>query len=130
MLVIYIPHKQSSYLILRPCIFLKCRKENNSWWQQLGKYTDLRDGVWCHLMTICIEVLCLAVVSPFMWHIECGRNGTSIWISATLLKYILIQPFVEIIDSIIKSKQHYLRNFFSWQVAWIMMHILCMHIYW
>lgn len=58
------------------------------------------------LMTIGIEILHLAVVSPFMRYIECSRDRASIWIITTLFEQISIQSLVQVIHRVIEGQQH------------------------
>lgn len=59
-------------------------------------------------MTRSVQVLDLAVIGPFMGHIERGRDGTTVRIDATFVEEILIEDLVKVIDGVIESQQHYL----------------------
>lgn len=60
-------------------------------------------------MTGGIQVLDLAVVSPFVGHVEGRRDGTAIRVLSSLLKQIRIKTLVKVIHGIVEGQEHDLR---------------------
>ena len=61
-------------------------------------------------MAVSVEVLNLAVIGPFVGHVEGGRYGAAVGIDTLLLEEILVEFFVQIIDRVVECQQHDLRQ--------------------
>jgi hypothetical protein len=53
-------------------------------------------------MSVGVQVLNLTVVSPFVRHVEGGRDGASIGVDAAASEEILVQLLVQVIDRIVE----------------------------
>lgn len=64
-----------------------------------------------------VQILNLAVVRPFVGHIECGRNRTTVRIGAIRCEQLRIVLFVNIVDGIVKCEEHNLGCLRGCQIA-------------
>ena len=60
------------------------------------------DSVGRHLVTICVQVLDLGIVGPLVGHVEGRLDGAAVGVIA-IREEILVELFVEIVDSIIEG---------------------------
>jgi len=58
----------------------------------------VRDGVRSDFMALCIQVLNLRVVRPFVGDVECGGDRATVGVGSTSLEEFHVQFFIEIID--------------------------------
>jgi len=69
----------------------------------------LRDRVGSNLVAGGIEILDLAVVGPFVGHVEGGRDGTAIGILSSLLEQVGVQTLVQIVHRVVERQENDLR---------------------
>ena len=79
---------------------------------------DSRDCVGRHLVSLGVEVLNLAVISPFMGNVECAADRTPVWVLATGVEDVPVVVFVQIIHSVVESQEHNLRDLALWEIVW------------
>lgn len=72
--------------------------------------TNLRDSVRRHFMAVCIEILHLAIVCPFVRDVKSRWNRAAVRILTAVFKQIAVQGFVKVVYGVIESKQNNLRR--------------------
>lgn len=85
--------------------------------------SHLRNGVRRNFMALRIQILNLAVVRPFVGHIEGGAQRTPVWIDASFLEQIGVELLVEVVDGIIEGQQHQLGHGFDRHVAFMIIFV-------
>ena len=77
----------------------------------------LRNGVRCHLVSVGVQVLHLAVIGPLVRHVERGRDRAAVRVDPSPLEQVLVQLLVQIVDGIVERQQHDLRHLLNGQLA-------------
>uniref|UniRef100_A0A8D8ACU8 (northern house mosquito) hypothetical protein n=1 Tax=Culex pipiens TaxID=7175 RepID=A0A8D8ACU8_CULPI len=77
----------------------------------------MRNGVGCHLVSIGVQVLHLAVVGPLVRHVEGSGDGASVRVHAAALEQVLVQLFVQVVDGVVEGEQHNLGHLLDGQIA-------------
>lgn len=72
----------------------------------------LRYGVGSHFVTVGVQVLHLTVISPFVRHVESGRDRASVGVNAAALEQVLVQLLVQVIHGVVECQQDNLRHLF------------------
>ena len=76
----------------------------------------MADAVARNLVTIGVEALHQGIISPLMTHIERGRDGTTVRVLPARMEDVLVQPLVEVIDTVVEGEHHQLRGLGGGQV--------------
>jgi hypothetical protein len=66
-----------------------------------------------HFVSVGVQVLHLAVVGPFVRHVEGGGDGAAVGVDASALKQRLVQALVQVVDGVVEGEQHDLRDLFG-----------------
>ena len=74
-----------------------------------------------NFMAVWVYILHMAVISPFVWHVKCGRNGTPVGVPSDRVENALIEFLVEVIEAVVKGKDDQLWCFYRTDVAWKML---------
>ena len=74
-----------------------------------GSSWYLRNRMGGNFVTGGVQVLDLAVVCPFVGHVEGRRDGTPIGVLSSLLKQIRIKTLVKVVHGIVEGQEHDLR---------------------
>ena len=70
-----------------------------------------------NFMAVWVNILHMAVISPFVWHVKSGWNGTPIGVSSDRMKDALIEFLVEVIEAVVKCENDQLWCFYRTDVA-------------
>ena len=63
-------------------------------WSRIDSSVHLRNGVRSNFVSVGVQVLDLAVVGPFVGHVKCARDRTSVGIDSTRFKQVAVKFFV------------------------------------
>ncbi len=64
-------------------------------------------------MTVGVNVLHVAVVSPLVTDVEGGRDGAAVGVVAVVAEDVLVQAFVEVADGVVERQHDDLDGFLS-----------------
>lgn len=73
-------------------------------------FIDLRDRVRRHFVAVCIEILHLAIVRPFVRDVKSGRDRAAIRILTAVFEQLAVQGFVKVVYGVVESEQNDLRR--------------------
>lgn len=82
-----------------------------------GLLANLRNRVRCHLVSVRVQVLHLAVVGPLVRHVEGGGDRATVGIDTSTFEQILVQLFVQIVNGIVEGQQHNLGHLLDGQLS-------------
>lgn len=68
-------------------------------------------------MSVGVQVLHLAVVGPFVRHVEGGRDGAAVGVDASALEQRLVKTLVQVVDGVVEGEQHNLRDLFRGETS-------------
>ena len=54
-----------------------------------------------------VHILHVAVICPLVTHIESGGDGTPVGVLPAWMEDVLVQPLVEVIDTVVKGEHHW-----------------------
>lgn len=63
-----------------------------------------------HFVAVCIEILHLGIVCPFMRDVKSRRDRAAVRILTTVFEQLAVQGFVKVVYSIVESEQNDLRR--------------------
>lgn len=75
-----------------------------------GFDTNLRDSVRRHFVAVCIEILHLAIICPFVRDVKGRRDWTAVRILTAVFEEFAVQGFVKVVYGVVESKQNDLRR--------------------
>lgn len=75
-----------------------------------GLDTNLRDSVRRHFVAVCIEILHLAIVCPFVRDVKGRRDRAAVRILTAVFEQFAVQGFVKVVYGVVESKQNDLRR--------------------
>ena len=68
-------------------------------------------------MTVAVDILHVAVVCPLVRHIECGRDGAPVGVTADRVEDALVKLLVQVIEAVVEGEDDELRRLRSSEVA-------------
>jgi hypothetical protein len=68
-------------------------------------------------VSVGVQVLHLAIVGPFVRHVEGGGDGAAVGVDASALKQRLVQTLVQVVDGIVEGQQHDLGDLLGGEAA-------------
>ena len=75
------------------------------------------DAVACNFVPVAVDILHVAVVSPLVRHVECGRDGAPVGVTADRVKDALVKLLVQVIEAVVEGEDDELRRLRSSEVA-------------
>jgi len=73
-------------------------------------FIDLRDRVRRHFVAVCIEILHLAIICPFVRDVKCCCDRAAVRILTAIFEQLAVQGFVKIVYCVVESEQNDLRR--------------------
>lgn len=73
-------------------------------------FIDLRDRVRRHFVAVCIEILHLAIVCPFVRDVKSRRDRAAVRILTAVFEQLVVQGFVKVVYGVVESEQNDLRR--------------------
>ena len=64
-------------------------------------------------MSVGVQVLHLLVVGPLVRDVEGGRDRAAVGVDAVVLKHVLVQALVEVVDRVVEGEEDKLRRVFG-----------------
>lgn len=68
-------------------------------------------------MTVGVKVLNLAVIGPFVRHVEGSSDGAAVRVGAASFEEVLVEAFVQVVDGVVEGEKHNLWHLFNRKVA-------------
>lgn len=63
-----------------------------------------------HFVTVCIEILHLAIVCPFVRDVKSRRDRAAVRILTAVFEQLAVQGFVKVVHGVVESEQNDLRR--------------------
>jgi hypothetical protein len=63
-----------------------------------------------HFVAVCIEILHLAIVCPFVRDVKCRRYRAAVRILTAVFEQLAVRGFVKVVYGVVESKQNDLRR--------------------
>lgn len=93
---------------------MKIMKEMIGTWRTC----NLRNCVRCHFMSCWVQILYLTIISPFVWHVKCGSDRTSVRVDTPFFEQVRVKDLIQIVYGVIKCQQNHLGYTFHGHISY------------